>query len=108
MLTTDIIKLLFTHPEKFKNEYVTGIENVERMHQSRNMKDMFQQNEVGPSEIFRDDSGSADKQPSRTRSSNGDQDMVVSVELSVQPSSAKDIDSFLERNHDLSLGDSRP
>ncbi|GFH62091.1 hypothetical protein CTEN210_18567 [Chaetoceros tenuissimus] len=107
LLTTDIIKLLFTNPEKFKNEYVTGIENVERMHQSRNMEDMFQQNEQGP-EFFRDDSGSAAKLPSGTNSTGGALEMVGSVELSVQPSSAKDIDSFLERNHDLSLGDSRP
>ena len=104
LLTTDIIKLLFTHPEKFKNQYVTGIENVERMHQSRNMEDMFQQNEVAPPEIFHDDSRSAERLPNVTQSTNGDQKMVVSVELSVQPSSAKDIDSFLEQNHDLSLG----
>ena len=104
LLTTDIIKLLFTHPEKFKHQYVTGIENVERMHQTRNMEGMFQQNELSAPEIFHDDSGSTKRLPNGTRSSNGDQEMVVSVELSVQPSSAKDIDSFLERNHDLSLG----
>ena len=95
----DAIKIFFTKPSKFADRYlVSNIENIETL----------QPNRRTPSEIRNEIC--QEKRPSYSLPSqeiilNDDEIGIKSVELSIQLSSNRDIDSFLDNNMDVSLAD---
>lgn len=95
----DSIKIFFTKPWKFPDRYfVSNIENIETLQLDRRT----------PSEIHREIC--QEKRPSYSLPSqeiilNDDEIGIKSVELSIQLSSNRDIDSFLDYNMDVSVAD---
>lgn len=95
----DAIKIFFTKPSKFADRYlVSNIENIETL----------QPNRRTPSEIHREicqERRPSYSLPSQEIILNDDEIGIKSVELSIQLSSNRDIDSFLDNNMDVSLAD---
>lgn len=95
--TLDGIKIFFTKPSKFADRYlVSNIENIETLQTNARRS---------PSEIRREKRPSYSL-PSQELILNDDEIGIKSVELSIQLSSNRDIDSFFDNNMDLlSLAD---
>lgn len=94
--TGDVVKMFFVNPEKFQDQYVSGIENVERLFQLRKFEKLNLQKEVSPDAFFAENgiSPALDLAPGVKE----DEDMVRSADLSVQVSAANNTASFAERN----------
>ena len=101
LYTTDVIKLFLRSPEKFIDQYVSDIENIKTRNQSLKIREMhFKSQDCDEDEVDLDD-----EIPSRAVSRKLDEGEIASIDLSIQPSSARDVEHFLEKNLDISLED---
>lgn len=101
LYTTDVIKLFLTSPEKFKDQYVSGIENIEIRNQSLRIREMHFKSQDCNEDEFHSDDGI----PSRAASRKLVEGAIASIDLSIEPSSARDVEHFLDKNLDISLED---
>ncbi|GFH53234.1 hypothetical protein CTEN210_09710 [Chaetoceros tenuissimus] len=92
--TMDVVKMFFVSPEQFQDQYVCGIENVERLFELRKFEELKLQKEVSPDAFFEENNISNALE--RTPEEKEDEDMVKSADLSVQVGAAYEPASLSE------------
>ena len=97
--TFDIIKLFFVSPDKFKDQYISGIEHVQRGDQIRKIRKMHIASAQNR-DIVDDDYDLSYDLPSRAPSAKLDDVNIASVDLSIEAKSRK-TDMNCEHNEEM-------
>ena len=84
--TMDVVKMFFVSPEQFQDQYVSGIEHVDRLFDLRKLEELNLQKEKSPDAFFEENG--LTPALAHTPEEKEDEDMVKSTDLSVQVGAA--------------------